>query len=140
MNEMPVAQVRQLSEWLEGTDITLLELSGPGEVLVRLRRGGAPENAGVAARIRPAELAPPATAAATIVRARSVGTLLLTHPLRTEPLAAVGQDVVAGQPLALLQIGLVLLPVTAPRAGTVSRIVAAHESAVGFGTPLVELA
>jgi acetyl-CoA carboxylase biotin carboxyl carrier protein len=74
------------------------------------------------------------------VRAGSVGLLLHTHPLRSEPLVKVGQQVAAGQALALLKIGLVLLPVSAPRAGVVSRIVAPDASAVGFGEPLIELA
>lgn len=132
-----IEQVRQLSQWLQGTDITLLELSGPAGV-VRLRRG----SAGVAARSQPTE-SPPRHAepkAGTVVRAGSVGVLLHTHPLRSEPLVRVGQEVAEGQALALLKIGLVLLPVPAPRAGIVSRIVAAHEAAVGFGDPLLELA
>jgi biotin carboxyl carrier protein len=42
--------------------------------------------------------------------------------------------------LALLRIGLVLLAVPSPRAGTVRRIVAMHEARVGFGDALIELA
>jgi acetyl-CoA carboxylase biotin carboxyl carrier protein len=132
-----IEQVKQVSEWLQGTDITLLELTGPG-TLVRLRR----DHPGVASPVgwvREATPAIAATAATTTVRAGSVGILLHTHPLRTDPLVRPGQQVAEGQALALLKIGLVLLPVPAPRAGTVTRIVAAHETAVGFGEPLLEL-
>ncbi|HEX7892232.1 MAG TPA: biotin/lipoyl-containing protein [Ramlibacter sp.] len=134
MTDSHIARVRQLSQWLEGTDITLLELSGPGE-LVRLRRDPAGELTELPAAAATSAPAPDAT----VVRAGSVGVLLLAHPLRTEPLVRVGQQVAAGQAVALLKIGLVLLPVAAPRAGIVRRIVAVHEAAVGFGSPIVEL-
>ena len=75
----------------------------------------------------------------TVVRAGSVGVVLLAHPLRTQPLVGVGQAVAAGQALALLRIGDVLLPVAAPRSGVVARIVAADGSAAGYGDPLVEI-
>lgn len=137
MTDAHIAQVRQLADWLQGTGITLLELSGPHQ-RVRLRR----DAAGAVSELPPAAVAAPDAPApeAAIVRAGCVGVLLHAHPLRDEPLVRVGQEVAAGQALALLKIGLVLLPVPAPRAGTVRRIVAAHATAVGFGTPLLELA
>lgn len=136
MNEQTIAQARQLSEWLNGTDIALLELSGPGK-LIRLRRQGAEYSAHAAPQ-------PPASTevqapARTVVRAGSVGIVLHSHPLREDTLVRVGQQVSAGQAVALLKIGAVLLAVPAPRAAVVSRVVAANESQVGFGDPLVEL-
>lgn len=140
MTDQQIDQVCQLSDWLAGTDITLLELSGPGK-LIRLRRNGSGNGTSFGA-----EPAAPAaglgivpTTAPTAVRAGCVGIVLHSHPLRSAPLVHVGQEVVNGQTVALLKIGLVLLPVAAPRAGTVSRIVAAHASVVGFGEPLLEL-
>lgn len=137
MTEHMIEQVRQLSVWLEATDITLLELSGPGQ-RVRLRRQ-ARDSAPTATPQRPASATPSQSIEQTLVRASSVGFVRHTHPLRKEPLAQVGQQVVAGQTLALLQIGVVLLPVPAPRTGTVSRILTADESPVGFGDPLIEM-
>lgn len=136
MNEQTIAQAQQLSEWLNGTDIALLELSGPGK-LIRLRRHGA----GYSAHAAPQ---PPAAADVqepprTVVRAGSVGIVLHAHPLREDALVRVGQQVLAGQTVALLKIGAVLLAVPAPRAAVISRVVAANESPVGFGDPLVEL-
>jgi acetyl-CoA carboxylase biotin carboxyl carrier protein len=132
-----IEQVRQLSDWLQGTDITLLELSGPGK-LIRLRRDGPLPSA----RAMPMNAAATSHAATerTLVRAGSVGIVLHAHPLRAEPLVRLGQQVQRGQTLALLRIGLVLLAVPAPRAGTVFRVVAAHETPVGYGDPLIELA
>jgi acetyl-CoA carboxylase biotin carboxyl carrier protein len=142
MTDSHIDRVRQLSEWLNGTDITLLELSGPG-TFVRLRRNGQASPSGVQevqeVQPLPAMQAAGPIAAPTVVRAGSVGIALHSHPLRTDPLVQVGQQVVAGQTVALLKIGFVLLAVPAPRAGTVCRIVAPHEAPVGFGDPLVEL-
>jgi acetyl-CoA carboxylase biotin carboxyl carrier protein len=125
--------VSQLSEWLAGTDIGLLELSGPGKTIL-LRRNGAT----VETETR-TQGAPSVASMSTVVRAGSVGVVLHAHPLRTEPLVRVGEDVVAGQTVALLKIGLILLSVQAPRAGTVTRIAASHEAAVGYGDPLLEI-
>jgi acetyl-CoA carboxylase biotin carboxyl carrier protein len=120
-----------LAQWLDGTDIDVLELSGPARH-IRLRRG---VNA-VELQAQPA--APQASP--TVVRASSVGVLLHAHPLRDVPLVRTGDAVAAGQPLALLQVGAVLLPVAAPHAGTVARVLAAYGAVVGYGEPLVELA
>jgi len=136
MTDQQVDQVCQLSQWLAGTDITLLELSSPDKC-IRLRRNG---NGAVSEPVRQSRPSKEASAPApTVVRAGSVGVVLHSHPLRTEPLVRPGQEVAAGQTVALLKIGLVLLPVPAPRAGTIRRIAAAHEATVGFGDALVEL-
>ncbi|MBS0341055.1 MAG: acetyl-CoA carboxylase biotin carboxyl carrier protein subunit [Proteobacteria bacterium] len=132
-----IGQVRQLTEWMQATDISLLELRGPGES-IRLCRQASGEVHEAAPASAPAPA--PRAGTATVVRAGSVGIVLHSHPLRTEALVQPGQQVSAGQAVALLRIGLVLLAVAAPRAGVVRRILSTHESAVGFGTPLVELA
>ena len=129
-------QARQLSQWLSGTDIELLELTGPGKV-IRLRRNGAGYSA--AAGPQPDVAIQGAASTATVVRAGSVGIALHAHPLRQEALVRAGQQVAAGQALLLLRIGAVLLTVPAPRAGVVSRVIAADETLVGYGDPLVEL-
>jgi len=136
MTDPQLNEVRRLSEWLAGTDITLLELTGPGKRIRLCRNGGgstsAPESQAQVPGNGP-------QGGPTVIRAGSVGVLLHAHPLRPEPLARVGQQVAAGQALALLKIGLVLLAVPAPRSGTVSRIVAPHEARVGYGDALIEL-
>lgn len=136
MTEHMIERVRQLSAWLDGTGITLLELSGPGQQ-IRLQRSGCGRTGHPTAQ----QLASPAMpeSSRTLVLAGSVGRVLYTHPLRETPLVQPGQQIVAGQTVALLKIGAVLLEVAAPRAGVVSRIVAVSETLVGFGTPLIEL-
>jgi len=129
---MHVDDVRQLSAWLSATDIDLLELDGPGEHLC-LRRDGA-QVVAVAEAVAPEGLAPP-----SVVTAPSVGVFLHAHPLRGEPLASPGSQTRAGQVLGLLQIGALLLPVTAPQGGVVQGMLVAQGTTVGYGTPLVEL-
>lgn len=140
MTEDTIDQVRQLSQWLSGTDIALLELSSPGK-LIRLQRNGS----AMAGSARPVAWMPGQARLdnmeepSTVVRAGSVGIVLHAHPLREDPLVRVGQQVSAGQAVLLLKIGVVLLAVCAPRAGVVRRIVAPDRSVVGFGDPLLEL-
>jgi acetyl-CoA carboxylase biotin carboxyl carrier protein len=68
-----------------------------------------------------------------------VGRFLHAHPLQDAPLALPGKRVRAGQALGLLQVGMLLIPVTAPRDGVVAAIVAADGALVGFGDRLVDL-
>ena len=135
MTDRSIAMARQLCGWLAGTGIELLELSGPGTT-IRLRRTGSGYAQQPASS--PAQAAP-ARGGGSVVRSGSVGVLLHAHPLRQAPLVRPGDPVRAGQPLAVLQIGAVLLAVPAPRDGTVARMLVADGTTVGYGDPLVEL-
>lgn len=128
---MHLHEVRQLSAWLEATDIDMLELQGPGERLCLRRNGNRIEVA--------ADDAQEPAGPLTVVEATSVGVFLHEHPQRGESLANPGTRVRAGQVLGLLQIGALLLPVTAPHDGTVETMLVAPGTAVGYGTPLIEL-
>src|SRR5690349_2609111 len=102
-------QVRELAAWLAATDIGLLELRTPEGVL-RLgrdsQRGREIEDEGM-------PLAPLACGAV----APSVGVFLHAHPLHAAPLVRPGEHVCAGQPMGLMKIGALLLPVQAPCSG-----------------------
>jgi len=127
-------QLRQLAAWLADTDIGLLELRTP-EGTVRLGRKGASSGEIVQLDAGDEGAAPaPAVAAAS-----SVGLFLHSHPLHAAPLVRTGEHVPAGQLLGLLQIGPLLLPVTAPLAGVVAAMLVVAGQAVGYGTALVEL-
>ncbi|HJS02856.1 MAG TPA: acetyl-CoA carboxylase biotin carboxyl carrier protein subunit [Variovorax sp.] len=128
------AQVQELAAWLAATDIGLLELRTPDGVL-RLGRGPA---GGIETLDAQDEGAPQAPAAFVAV-APGVGVFLHAHPLRGAPLACLGERVSAGQPVGLMQVGPLLLPVQAPRAGVPIAFLAPEGRAVGWGTPLVEL-
>ena len=128
--------IQQLCAWLAGTDIGLLELRGP-DTQLRLRNdaGGARQESAAAPR-EPAQLP---QARGLSANAPSVGVFLHGHPLRETALAPVGTRVRAGQPLGLLQIGALLLPLCSPQAAVVTGVRVAHGTAVGYGTPLVDL-
>jgi acetyl-CoA carboxylase biotin carboxyl carrier protein len=140
VSSMGAEQIRQIAAWLAATDIGLLELRGPTRTLL-LRHDGAAvdvvESDG-AAPFEPAA-APAAPDTLTTVTAPWVGVFLHRHPLREDALAVPGTPVQAGQALGLLQVGLLLLPVPAPAAGTVLELLAAHGAVVGYATPLVTL-
>lgn len=129
-------RLRQLAQWLAATDIGLLELRTPDET-VRLGRDGAGPGGIVQLEAQAeGEESEPQTVTA---EAASVGVFLHTHPLAAAPLARIGERVAAGQPVGLLRIGPLLLPVGAPRDGVMLSMRVAHGDAVGYGTPLVDL-
>ena len=131
-------QLQQLAAWLADTDIGLLELRTP-EGMVRLGRSRAPSRAIVQLGADGDGSAPaPAADTATAV-ASGAGVFLHGHPLHPLPLARVGERVSAGQPVGLLQIGPLLLPVAAPLAGVIAAVCVAAGCTVGYGTALVEL-
>ena len=128
---MPFSHIEQISAWLAATDIAELELRGPdGYLHLRKERGG------VIARRDEPQIPQPV---AVTVTAPTVGVFLHRHPLHTAPLVSAGAQVRAHQPLGLLQIGALLLPVIAPTPGIVAGLWEPHGKIVGFGTPLVEL-
>ncbi|HEV8313142.1 MAG TPA: acetyl-CoA carboxylase biotin carboxyl carrier protein subunit [Burkholderiaceae bacterium] len=127
-----LARFQQLAAWLADTDVALLELRGP-QTFLRLVRDGA---TGDVVEDHAEEQARPST---TVVPASTVGIVRHRHPLRDEPLAPVGIRVQVGQPLALLQIGQMLIAVPAPCDGVVARLIARDGDAVGYGDPLIEL-
>jgi acetyl-CoA carboxylase biotin carboxyl carrier protein len=122
--------IDQLSAWLAGTDIAVLELSGPTGSLRLERDGGA---------FKATSRVPVAARSHCTVTAHSPGIFLHHHPLHATSLVQPGASVTVGQTLGLLQIGALLLPVCAPSAGRVEGLWVAHGTPVGFGAALVEL-
>lgn len=140
---MTPPELQQVAAWLADTDIGLFELRTAHDH-VRLRRGpGASgfvdETATPAMEDAASAGVPAAPPSVSAVTAASVGIFLHRHPLRATPLAATGTTVQAGQVVGLLQIGALLLPVAAPRAGVVASVLVDHGSLVGYGTTLLEL-
>jgi len=119
-----VPMPHELAALLRGTDIAALELRGPGGLCLRVGNDDA--------KVSPGR-------ADLIVRSPSTGMLLHTHPLHTRPLCVPGQIVSAGQAVALLRVGQLLLPVIAAQPGTFVRYRATAGSVVGWGDALVDL-
>jgi acetyl-CoA carboxylase biotin carboxyl carrier protein len=135
---MRIDSLQQLSASLDAAGIDLLELRGPG-VLLRLGRDAAD-----VAAVRERGVSAPAPSKCTpscgvTVTAPSAGVFLHAHPMQSTPLALVGAPVPAGAPIGLLQVGALLLPVSAPRSAVVAGLRVAHGTLVGYGTPLVDL-
>ncbi len=126
-------RVAQLSAWLANTDIGLLELRTPQGILRLGRQGGDMVELPMEEEEEKGEAEP------VTVKASSVGLFLRTHPVATEPLARIGQRVDAGQLIGLLNIGPLLLPVSAPQAGIVDALHSESGIAVGYGAPLIDL-
>jgi acetyl-CoA carboxylase biotin carboxyl carrier protein len=59
--------------------------------------------------------------------------------MQAAPLARCGSRIRAGQTVALLQIGALLLPIDAPRDGTVTSLLVPHGTLVGYGMEIIEL-
>lgn len=129
---MQTQDIRQLAQWLALTDIDFLELRSPG-VEVRLHRDGA---ATLGAEPGDGQVDAPDQAA---VHAPSVGMLLDRLPGRPQPLCPPGAAVQTGRLLALLQVGPLLLPVRAPCDGWAGDWLVPPGSAVGYGTPLLNI-
>ena len=124
--------VDQLCAWLADTDIGVLELSSPTRTLRLLHDG-------TRVTVEAVDGTEAAYQPALVVRAPAPGIFLHQHPLRNRAIAAIGEGVAADAPLGLLQIGPLLLPVSAPSIGTVTDVLAPHGAIVGYGTPLFEL-
>jgi len=133
---MACDSIRQMSAWLADSDIDLLELRGPG-VLLRLHRDGAVVD--IEPRAAATHATRPQQALGQTVSAPSVGVFLAAHPLQTTALARPGVRVRLGEPIGLLQIGALLLPVCAPANATVGAVLVASGTLVGYGTPLFDL-
>lgn len=135
-NPLSPSAWRQLAEWLAQADIDCLELDGPG-LRLRMVRGadGYRIENGPAAASTPAA----APAAATAAVAPCAGFFLDTHLAQGALLARRGDRVRTGDLVALLQVGLLLVPVVAPMAGVVGDTLATPGSLMGYGSRLVEI-
>ena len=120
-------QIRELSLYLEGADIQLLELENR-DGIIRLQRDISNQNL---AQVMEADTV------ATEIPSPSVGVFRRAHPLRTAPLAEPGRTVTAGDPVGLLQIGALLVHVAAPKDGIILAVLAEDGATVGYGTPLL---
>lgn len=120
---MTLEEIRQLALWLKEHHLAGAEMSRPG-VHLTLKRG-----ASVAAVAAPAV----AEVQDQVLRTTGLGRLLLTHPQLDQPFVAVGDQLSAGQLVALLQVEALLLPLRAPRAARVVDIRVPCGTTVGYG-------
>ena len=142
--------VRELAELLDATRLTEIEVQD-GERRVRVARAAAPVAAAAPVYAAPAAIAAPAAAAAPeaapsaddvrkhpgLIRSPIVGTAYLTPDPASPPYVTVGASVKAGATLLIIEAMKVMNPITAPKDGTVTRILIINEQPVEYDEPLV---
>lgn len=127
------AELRQIAAWMAAAGLDTLECSGRNRT--RLRLTVAPSAPGT--DVMHGTAAPGQTG--ILVRAPSVGTLRLAHPMRPAPFVTVGAAVREGDILALVQVGPLYEPVLASSAGTIVAVLAEDAAPIGYGAPLFRL-
>ena len=146
---LDTALVRELAEMLGDTGLTEIEVED-GERKIRVSRGG-----GVAMAAAPSPMAAPAPAApaaaapvpesaaapeadtAGAIKSPMVGTVYLASEPGAANFVKVGDSVTEGQTLLIVEAMKVMNPITAPRSGTVSKILVDNAQPVEFDQPLV---
>ncbi len=127
---MTLEEIRQLALWLKEHHLVGAEVSRPGVHLTLKRDAPA------------VSVVTPAAAAAVddkVLRTTGLGRLLLTHPQQNQPFVAVGDQLSAGQLVAVLQVGELLLPQRSLKAAKVVDIRVPCGTTVGYGEAFLGL-
>jgi acetyl-CoA carboxylase biotin carboxyl carrier protein len=141
------ALVRELAELLSANDLNEIEVED-GERKIKVRRDAphafvaAPAPMAAAPAAAPAAAAAPALeeeVAGEAVKSPMVGTAYLSAEPGSKPFITVGQAVKTGDTLLIVEAMKVMNPITAPKAGTVTKINVADGQPVEFDQPLVVL-
>ena len=128
---MTLSEIRQLALWLKEHHLAGAEMTLPG-VHLTLKRGG----------VAAANVTAPVAAAVVedqALRTTGLGRLLLTHPQHSEAFVAVGDQLDAGQLVAVLQVGDLLLPQRSPSAARVVDVRVPCGTLVGYGEAFLGL-
>lgn len=144
------ALVRELAELLDSTRLTEIEVQD-GDRRVRVVRkvtvAAAVAAAGLPAAAPPTVDAPSAAPVSAsvdtllkhpgLVRSPIVGTAYLTPEPSAPNFVAVGDAVLAGATLLIIEAMKVMNPITAPKAGRVVSILIGNEQPVEYDEPLI---
>ena len=145
--EMDTEFIRKLAKLLEETNLGEIEMAD-GDRKIRVARpavaaaaaaGAAPT---MAAAPAPAATAAPTAAANTAnnpgaVKSPMVGTAYLLPEPGKPPFVHVGDKVVAGQTLLIIEAMKTFNPIKAPKAGVLKQILIDNAQPVEFGEPLM---
>ncbi len=136
--------VRELAAMLNDTGLSEIEV-GDGERKIRVSRmmtavatqvAAAPAASGPAPAAGSVEV-PKAATAANALKSPMVGTAYLTADPEAQPFVAVGQQVLAGDTVLIIEAMKVMNPIIAATAGTVTAIYVESGQPVEFDQPLM---
>ena len=143
--EMDTEFIRKLAKLLDETNLGEIEMA-EGDRKIRVARpavaaAAAPAAAPTAAAPTPAAAAPAAAADAAknpgAVKSPMVGTAYLLPEPGKPPFVHVGDKVVAGQTLLIIEAMKTFNPIKAPKAGVLKQILIDNAQPVEFGEPLM---
>ena len=143
-NEIDEELVRHLTRLLEENNLTEIGYGRDGWH-IKVGRGGV-----LVAESRPGTLEPgdapgtsedaaPGIDIANAVTSPMVGVVFTSSDPETPPFVKAGDEVSEGQTLLLIEAMKVFNPITAPRSGTVTKILITNGAPVEFGEPLLIL-
>jgi acetyl-CoA carboxylase biotin carboxyl carrier protein len=135
---MKISDIPQIAAWISEAGIATYELTGP-DFRICLRRSIQARTLGAVPAGSGHDAADSDDALPDVVVSPGVGHFLHAHPVHETVLVEPNEPVTAGQPLGLLQVGPILLPVVSPRDGIVASVIASDRALVGYGDPLVAL-
>jgi biotin carboxyl carrier protein len=118
--------IAELIEHMRGLGVAEIEIAGGDEML----RVALPE--AVEQSVRTAS-------GPAIIAAAACGIFFLGHPAR-EVTLSIGTRLEAGEVVGVIATGPLLQPVSAPAAGTLTRVLCEPGQRVDFGTPLLAFA
>ena len=142
-----IALVRELAELLNETGLTEIEVEDDDRK-IRVARGGsvsvvssvtapAPTSGPVAAAPAPDASPEPAAAHANALKSPMVGTVYLAPEPEKPNFIKIGDSVVEGDTLLIVEAMKVMNPITADRAGTIMAVLVDNAQPVEFDQPLV---
>jgi acetyl-CoA carboxylase biotin carboxyl carrier protein len=142
---MDIRKIKKLIEIIEESDIAELEIK-EGEECIRISRySAAPAPAAVTYAPAPASTVPAASAAATpaeekmtghVVKSPMVGTFYRSASPGTKVFVEIGQAVVVGDTLCIIEAMKILNQIEADKSGVISQILVDNAEPVEYGQPL----
>ena len=144
-NKIDEELVRHLTRLLEDNNLTEIEYGRDGWHIKVGRGGGVTVSEQRQGNLGPgdapgaSEDAAPDIDIANAVTSPMVGVVFTASDPETPPFVKAGDKVTEGQTLLLIEAMKVFNPITAPRSGTVTKILITNGAPVEFGEPLLIL-